>query len=274
MPKYSKLLHPDEDEVDMRAVVPSAKVGGASYKVRQSKQVGTGRAPRPPGAQSRQVRVKVKTHDKGGNGYRSSIAATLNYVAKEGRTFDRTDDLTERDKDALSGEWKDDRLIHHWMINPEDGDLLTLDQVKAMTRDTMERVSAQLPKDERDDFRWMAGAEQKDGRWHVHVAVRGVANDRDLKFHPVYERHWIRHHAEEAATDQLGWRGARAIEDERLRDRERDARQGRDLTDDRERTRGRDRADERTHDRTEDRSDDPHDERRRRVLERDIMEGR
>lgn len=268
MPRYTKLLNDDEDPIHMRAVVPHDGGGGGSYKVRKAKQVGTGRAAKPPNTQSRQVRVKVKTHDKARGAYRSSVPATLNYVAKEGRIFDRERDLGERDKDGLADEWGKDRVIHHWMINPQDGDKMTLDQVKEVTRDTLENVRRQIPEDDRADFRWMAGAELKDGSWHVHVAVRGVANDRDLTFHPVFERNWIRSYAEEAATDQLGWRGARALED----DRNRQAReQGRDLADDRadrERERTRTLADERNG------RDDGRDENRRRRERETIMEGR
>jgi hypothetical protein len=272
VPKYTKLLNADEDPIDMHAVVPSEGGGSGSYKVRKAKQVGTGRAAKPPNAQSRQVRVKVKTHDKARGAYRSSVSATLGYVAKEGRVFDRERDLDERDKDGLADEWGKDRLIHHWMINPQDGDRLSLDQVKEVTRETMKNVRRQLPADDRADFRWMAGAEQKDGSWHVHVAVRGVVNDRDLTFHPVFERHHIRSFAEEATTDQLGWRGARGLEDERNR-LARD--QGRDQTDERD-DRERDRERVRSRDVVDDRSgrDDGRDENRRRRERETVMDGR
>ena len=259
MPKYVKLLNGEEDPVDMHAVVHKDRVSGGGYKVRKSHQAGTGRMPRPPNAQRRQVRVKVRTHDKARGAYRSSVAATLNYVAKEGRVFDHErDQLDGRDLERLADEWKDDRSIHHWIISPQDGERMNREGVMEMVRSTLSHVQRGLPEDVRDDFRWTAGAEEKDGRWHAHVAVRGVSNDRDLTFHPVFERHWIRNYAEEAVTDQLGWRGARAMEDERTH---RGRTQGRDMAEEREMERERDRERSRTRDMTDDRGRD--DDRRK-----------
>jgi hypothetical protein len=260
MPKYVKLLNSDEDQVPMHAVVHKNLVNGGGYKVRKSHQAGTGRMPRPPNAQRRQVRIKIKTHDKARGAYRSSVQATLNYVAKEGRIFDRDRELDGRDLDRLADEWTDDRSIHHWIISPQDGERMNRDQVMEMTRATMAHVQSHLPEDVREDFRWTAGAEEKDGRWHAHVAVRGVVNDKDLTFHPVFERHWIRAYAEEAVTDQIGWRGARALEDERTH---RDRTNGRDMTEERERDRER----SRTRDMTDDRGRDNDKRRRHREME-------
>lgn len=264
--KYRAILNSDETPIDMHAVVPSegrqsaagkrkggrtgkgrgtakgasaVRSGGqAKYVVRDHKRVGSGRMPAPPNPQNRQVRVNVKTHDRGRGAYKAAPSALVNYVGKEGRTFDRGRDIDAADREDIKDRWRDDRMIHHWMPAPQDGDKMTVDDVKTMTRTMMEGLERQTGK-----LDWFAGAEWKadaanpGGKWHVHIAVRGVQEDRDISFHPITERHWLRHHAEEAATDVLGWRGGRTLEDEHTR-RER----GRDLVDERnerERERGR-----------------------------------
>lgn len=245
LPKYRALLNSDETPIDMRAVVPaegrdSGKSAGrkgrrgrskaavpasggvpdgkAGYAVRKHKRVGSGSMPPPANKQNRQVRVKAKTHDRGRGAYKSSVSALVNYIGKEGRTFDRERDITADDREAIKDRWSGDRSIHHWMPSPADGDKMTLADVQTMTRAMMDATERQTGR-----LEWLAGAEWKEddshpsGKWHVHIAVRAVQDDRDLSFHPITERHWLRHHAEEAATDVLGWRGGRGLEEERTR---------------------------------------------------------
>lgn len=277
-PNYRAILNSDETPIDMRAAVPAeapgrgsgkrkggrggkgrGKVKGASavrsggqakYLVRDHKRIGSGRMPPPPNPQNRQVRVNVKTHDRGRGAYKAAPSALVNYVGKEGRTFDRGKDIGADDREEIKDRWRDDRMVHHWMPSPQDGDKMTLDDVKTMTRNMMEAAEGRTGK-----LDWFAGAEWKadashpGGKWHVHIAVRGVQEGRDISFHPITERHWLRHYAEEAATDVLGWRGGRTLEDDHTR-RER----GRDLVDERN-ERDRDRARERTRDMSEETRD-------------------
>lgn len=272
LPKYRAILNGDETPIDMRAVVPADAVqkrkatggkrkagrskasgkaangsseGKAGYAVRKHKRIGSGKMPPPPNKQNRQVRVNVKTHDRGRGAYKSSVSILVNYVGKEGRTFDRERDINADDREAIKNRWSADRVIHHWIPSPQDGDKMTLADVQTMTRGLMESAERQTGK-----LEWIAGAEWKEdashpaGKWHVHIAVRGVQEDRDVTFHPIMERHWLRHHAEEAATDVLGWRGGRGLEEERAKQE-----RVRDLVDernerDRERDRNRDMSEE------------------------------
>lgn len=264
-PKYRALLNSDETPVDMRAVVPAgtgtavggkrkaspkASSGGSEtprYTVRNHRRIGSGKMPPPPNKQNRQVRVNVKTHDRGRGAFKGAPSALVNYVGKENRTFDRERDISAEDREAIKDRWRNDRMIHHWMPSPQDGDRMSLADVQTMTRTMMDAAERQTGR-----LEWVAGAEWKEdashpnGKWHVHIAVRGVQDGKDVTFHPVMERHWLRHHAEEAATDVLGWRGGRGLEDERTRqERVRDLADERNERDrDRERERTRDLSDE------------------------------
>lgn len=111
------------------------------------------------------------------------------------------------------GEWQkagDERLFK-LVISPEFGDRLDLEQ---LTREVMGAIE----RDVGSPLEWTAVVHRNTEHPHVHVALRGVADGRPLRFARDYVKHHIRHHAEEAATRQLGYRTALDIEEAERRE--------------------------------------------------------
>ncbi len=218
MPKSKKLkIEIGDDEPKMRAAVP--KEGNSKrFICRKVRTVGSPTKPPMRNPQNRKVRVRVVTHDRSKGAYRGTIRASLNYVTKEGDIYDRDGRVV--DKELVAERWERDRVIHHVMPSPEDGDSMTREQALEVNKGMMDRLERQT-----GPLEYVVSAECKDGRWHTHTLVRGVQDGHDIYLHSNASNHWLRHHAEEAATDVLGWRGARSIEEdrnERTHTRERD----------------------------------------------------
>jgi hypothetical protein len=115
--------------------------------------------------------------------------------------------------EALDGWQKsDDPRIFKIIMSPENGDQLNLETYARAVMDKVERdVAAPLE--------WVAVAHYNTDHPHVHVALRSVTkDDRELRFPKDYIRSGFRNHAQEAATEQLGFRTEKDVA--RVRQRE------------------------------------------------------
>ncbi len=106
----------------------------------------------------------------------------------------------------------DDPRIFKIILSPENGDQLNLE---AYARAVMGKVQ----RDVGAPLEWVAVAHYNTDHPHVHVALRSVTkDDRELRFPKDYIRSGFRHHAQEAATEQLGFRTEKDVA--RVRQRE------------------------------------------------------
>jgi Protein of unknown function (DUF3363) len=106
----------------------------------------------------------------------------------------------------------DDPRIFKIILSPENGDRLNLE---AYARAVMGKVQ----RDVAAPLEWVAVAHYNTDHPHVHVALRSVTkDDRELRFPKDYIRSGFRNHAQEAATEQLGFRTEKDVD--RVRQRE------------------------------------------------------
>ena len=106
----------------------------------------------------------------------------------------------------------DDPRMFKIILSPENGDRLDLE---VYTRAVMGRVQ----RDVAAPLEWVAVAHYNTDHPHVHVALRSVTkDDRELRFPKDYIRSGFRNHAQEAATEQLGFRTEKDLA--RVRQRE------------------------------------------------------
>lgn len=150
--------------------------------------------------------VKIKGYTKMGRRTGSIAATLLNYMEKDGSLFGREEGV-EIDRNAIAEAWKHDRYTLHMIVSPNDGGMLSTDEMKEFARDTIDRWERRL-----GPLEWVASVEEKpdmahpDGNKHLHVAVRGVQDNNDLVLHPdVFRDQPLRRDAMEAMTDRLGY---------------------------------------------------------------------
>jgi type IV secretory pathway VirD2 relaxase len=106
----------------------------------------------------------------------------------------------------------DDPRMFKIILSPENGDQLNLE---AYTRSVMGKVQ----RDVAAPLEWVAVVHYNTDHPHVHVALRSVTkDDRELRFPKDYVRSGFRNHAQEAATEQLGFRTEKDVA--RVRQRE------------------------------------------------------
>jgi type IV secretory pathway VirD2 relaxase len=128
----------------------------------------------------------------------------LRYLRREGVTRDGApaqmfDRDGQTDHDAFVERCKDDRHHFRFIVSPEDA--ADLDDLRATTRDLM----AQAEKDLGTRFDWVAVDHWNTDHPHVHVLIRGVADDgRDLVIDPDYITKGLRQRAENLVSLELG----------------------------------------------------------------------
>jgi type IV secretory pathway VirD2 relaxase len=106
----------------------------------------------------------------------------------------------------------DDPRLFKIILSPEFGEGIDMERY---TRDVM----AKIQKDVNAPLEWVAVSHYNTDHPHVHVALRAVTLDnRDLQFPKDYIRTTIRDHAQQAATQQLGYRAQRDIDKARQRE--------------------------------------------------------
>jgi len=98
------------------------------------------------------------------------------------------------------------------IISPEFGDRCDLEQ---LTRDLLSRMQSDLG----TRLEWVATPHYNTEHPHVHVALRGITEDKQpLRLDRNYIRHGIREHAENLVTRQLGYRTILDAEDAERRE--------------------------------------------------------
>lgn len=130
----------------------------------------------------------------------------------QGSGFTATTDRADVAK--LLGQWqtaRDPRLFKI-ILSPEFGDRLDL---RKLTRDFMAQVEADIG----SPIEWVAVTHHNTDHPHIHIALRGIANDQPIRLNRDYIRHALRTHAERLCTRELGFRTiADAIEANRRKE--------------------------------------------------------
>lgn len=218
-----------------QALAAAQKAGG---RVSRSGKITSGKGRGPSFARGRVASVRanrlitsrtrfctVKARVVRNRGERGPLARHLNYLRREGVTRDgerarmfgpETDDA---DAKAFADRSKDDRHHFRFIVSPEDA--ADMEDLKRFTRELM----AQAEKDLGTKLDWVAVDHWNTGNPHVHVIVRGVADDgSDLVIDRDYIKTGMRDRAQDLVTQELGPRNdldirrflERQIEAERL----------------------------------------------------------
>jgi type IV secretory pathway VirD2 relaxase len=165
-------------------------------------------------ANSRRVVVKARTVRHKGTRFRAApLARHIAYLERDGVTRDGKDasmfdaGSDQADGDAFAERCEDDRHHFRFIVSPEDaGDTADL---KAFTRELM----TDMARDLETELEWIAVDHWNTDNPHVHILVRGIADDgSDLVIDKEYIRSGMRGRAEERVTMELGPRTERDIQ--------------------------------------------------------------
>jgi type IV secretory pathway VirD2 relaxase len=154
----------------------------------------------------RRVVVKARIVRHQGRSFRSApLSAHVAYLERDGVTRDgekaRMFGAAEDRVDAMAFAKRsvDDRHHFRFIVSPEDAAELT--DLKAFTRD----LAAQMASDLGTRLDWIAIAHWNTDNPHVHLLVRGVAEDgSDLVISRDYISHGLRSRAEDLVSIELG----------------------------------------------------------------------
>lgn len=167
---------------------------------------------RQPGARRVTVMARVVRH-RGARFRAAPLARHIRYLARDGVTrdgrdasmFDASGD--EADRDAFAARCEDDRHHFRLIVSPEDA--AELGDLRRFTRDLM----TDMAKDLETQLEWVAVDHWNTDNPHIHILVRGVADDgADLVIDRGYVASGIRGRAEAIATLELGPRSELQIE--------------------------------------------------------------
>jgi len=162
---------------------------------------------------SRRVVIKARVVRHRGTHFRSApLAKHLSYLQREGVTRDGSDarlfdaDPESADAGVFADRCEQDRHHFRFIVSPEDAPEMA--DLRAFTRDLMANAEADLG----TRLEWVAVDHWNTDNPHVHVLVRGVADDgADLVISRDYISRGLRVRAEELAGLELGPRSERAI---------------------------------------------------------------
>lgn len=159
---------------------------------------------RQPGARRVTVMARVVRH-RGARFRAAPLARHIRYLEREGVTRDGRDASMfdaggdAADRDAFAERCEDDRHHFRLIVSPEDA--VDLGDLRTFTRDLMTDMARDL--DSRLD--WVAVDHWNTDNPHIHILVRGVADDgSDLVIDRGYVASGIRGRAEALATLELG----------------------------------------------------------------------
>ncbi len=198
-----------------QALAAAQKAGG---RVSRSGKITSGRGRGPAFARGRVASVRanrlitsrtrfctVKARVVRNRGERRPLARHLSYLRREGVTRDgekarmfgpETDDADVKD---FAERCEDDRHHFRFIVSPEDA--TDMEDLKRFTRELM----AQAEKDLGTKLDWVAVDHWNTDNPHVHVIVRGVADDgSDLVIDRDYIRSGMRDRAQDLVTQELG----------------------------------------------------------------------
>ena len=156
------------------------------------------------GRNARQVIIKARVVRHNG---RSSLTRHLDYLQREGVTRDGDKgilfgpDQDRMDGAGFAGRCEDDRHHFRFIVSPEDAS--EMGDLKTFTHDLM----TQMEKDLGTRLDWTGVAHWNTDNPHVHIIVRGVADDgQNLVISRDYIREGMRGRASEIVTRELGLR--------------------------------------------------------------------
>ena len=165
-------------------------------------RVASVRATHRLGHRSRQVIVKARVVRHGG---RSSLAAHLNYLQRDGVTRDGEKgvlfgaDADNLDRNDFAARCEGDRHHFRFIVSPEDAP--AMGDLKGFTRELMSRMEQDLG----TRLDWRAVEHWNTDNPHVHIIVRGVAEDgQNLVISRDYIREGMRAQARDIITRELG----------------------------------------------------------------------
>lgn len=154
---------------------------------------------------SRRAIIKARVVRTGRVG--GALAAHVKYLQRDGVTRDgekghlfgaNEDNI---DRDMFADRCSDDRHHFRFIVSPEDA--ADMANLKDFTRDLM----AQMQKDLGTELDWVAVDHWNTGQPHIHILVRGVADDgRDLVIARDYIGDGLRARARELVTQELSLR--------------------------------------------------------------------
>jgi type IV secretory pathway VirD2 relaxase len=198
------------------------KGGKPRHGTRHGQRRGTGRLARGGRAAlagrqarySRRVIVKARIVRHRGTRFRSApLARHIAYLERDGVTRDASDGTMfdasgdAADTGRFAGRCEADRHHFRFMVSPEDA--AELADIRTFTRELM----ADMARDCGTALDWVAIDHWNTSSPHVHVLVRGVADDgSDLVIDRSYITHGLRGRAQERVTLELGPRSERDID--------------------------------------------------------------
>ena len=179
---------------------------------RRGPRSGRGDTPFGSKASSRRVTIKARIIRHRGARFRAApLAMHLRYLRRDGVdrdgrpgvVFDKTGDA---DHEAFAARCEGDRHHFRFIVSPEDADLL--DDLRATTRDLMVRAERDL----HTRLDWVAVDHWNTDNPHVHILVRGVAQDgADLVISRDYISRGLREQGQALVSLELGPRTQREI---------------------------------------------------------------
>jgi len=196
-----------------QALVAAQKAGG---RISRSGKITSGRGPHFARGRVASIRANrlitsrtrfctVKALVVRNKGQRGPLARHLNYLRRDGVTRDgerakmfgpQTDDA---DVKEFTERCKDDRHHFRFIVSPEDA--TDMEDLKRFTRELM----TQAEKDLGTKLEWVAVDHWNTDNPHVHVIVRGRADDgRDLVIDRDYIKSGMRDRAQDLITQELG----------------------------------------------------------------------
>ncbi len=197
---------------EIAAAARKAGLGSIDLGPRRSvRSFGRGRSI-PRSQSQRQVIVKGRIIRHRGQRFRAaSVATHLYYLRRggagpDGRAGEAFDRDGVADHDGFAKRAEPDRHHFRFIVSPEDAAQLV--DLRATTRDLMVQMERDL--DTRLD--WIAVDHWNTDNPHVHVLVRGVAEDgRDLVIDRDYMTYGLRERAKQLVTQELGPRSTLEI---------------------------------------------------------------
>lgn len=159
------------------------------------------------------VLARIVRH-KGAHFRSAPLSKHISYLERDGVTRDGRDasmfdaGSEQADPDAFAERCGDDRHHFRLIVSPEDA--TELNDLRGYTRSLM----AKTAKDLDTDLDWVAVDHWNTDNPHIHILVRGVADDgNDLIIDRGYVSGGIRARAQEIATLELGPRSEREIQE-------------------------------------------------------------
>lgn len=164
-------------------------------------------------ANGRRVVVKARIVRHKGMHFRAApLAKHISYLERDGVTRDGRDaslfdaQADAADRTAFGSRCDGDRHHFRFIVSPEDAG--AMEDLRSFTRDLMKDMSHDLG----TGLDWVAIDHWNTDNPHIHILVRGVADDgTDLVIDRAYVSEGIRFRAEERVTLELGVRSEREM---------------------------------------------------------------